>query len=148
MHLYNYCRWNMRWKLTALLPWKWKIQLDSMVQDYIVGENQHKNYSFIIDETNVASDMHIRFYVERNAVATVEILIASTSINVHIDCVLRGEGAQVRIAGAYVGQHSDKINVTTMQHHPAPHTRSSLIMKGILRDNAFAQYHGNVRIEK
>jgi len=119
-----------------------------MICEYTVGENQHKNYSFLIDETTAASNMHIRFYIERNAVVTVEILIATTSVQVHIECVLRGEGADARISGIYIGCATDKINITTLQHHNAPHTRSALIMKGILRDKAYADYHGNVRIEK
>ena len=29
MRLCNYFPWNMPWKLTGLLKWKWKIQLDN-----------------------------------------------------------------------------------------------------------------------
>lgn len=119
-----------------------------MVNEYIVGQNQHKNYSLLIDETNILSDLHIRLHVERNAFVLVEVLIASTSINVHIECTLLGEGADARISGIYWGQATDKITITTVQQHDAAHTRSTLIMKGVLRSQAQAHYHGNVRIEK
>ncbi len=115
-----------------------------MVNTYVVGENQHKNYSFLIE---ASGDQHIRFYVERDANLVVEILIASTT-NVHIECILQGTGAQASVSGAYMLDGSDKIQITTMQHHRAAHTQSSLIMKGLLRDSAQAQYHGTVRIEK
>jgi hypothetical protein len=139
---------------------KWKIQLGNTIQEYIVGENQHKKYCFLIDLSADASsealakgealakeDQHIRFYVERNAQLNVEILIAS-SINVHIECTLLGVGADARITGAYILDASQKVHITTLQHHVVPHTSSTLVMKGLLRGSAQAQYHGMVRIEK
>ena len=92
--------------------------------------------------------MHIRFYVERNAVLKVEMLIAHTNTNVVIDCVLRGEGADARIMGAYIVDGADRVQINTTQHHIAENTRSTLVMKGVLRDNAHAQYHGTIRVEK
>jgi Fe-S cluster assembly protein SufD len=127
-----------------------------MICEYTVGENQHKHYSFLIDQKTAGdlsdealakSDQHIRFYVERNAKLNVEILIASTT-NVHIECILRGVGAEVSISGAYILDASHKAQITTVQRHRAAHTQSSLIMKGLLRDSAQAQYHGTVLIEK
>ena len=118
------------------------------MHEYIVGENQHKNYCFLIDETTAVHDMHIRFYVERNAVLVAEILIAHVDINVTIDCVLRGEGADARIMGAYILDASNKVQINTMQHHNVPCARSTLVMKGVLRDSAHVHYHGTIRVEK
>jgi Fe-S cluster assembly protein SufD len=95
----------------------------------------------------VADNQHIRFYVERNAKLVVEMLIASTA-NVHIECILAGVGAEARITGAYMLDTSHKAQISTLQHHVVPHTSSTLLMKGLLRDSAQAQYHGTVRIEK
>lgn len=117
------------------------------MREYIIGENQQQHYSLVIDDTT-AGDQHMRFYLERNAGLTVEILIASTTINVHVECVLGGKNADARIVGAYLIDASHKAQISTLQHHIVPHTRSTLIMKGLLRDNAQSQYHGTVRIEK
>jgi Fe-S cluster assembly protein SufD len=124
------------------LPWRWKIQLAST---YNIAENQHKNYSFLIDAE--ATGQHICFYVERNAKLNVEMLITSTA-NVHVECILVGEGAEARITGAYMLNASQKTHISTLQHHIALRTSSTLLMKGLLRDSAQAQYHGTVRIEK
>jgi Fe-S cluster assembly protein SufD len=118
------------------------------VKEYIVGENQQKNYCFLIDKTSALHDMHICFYLERNAKLVVDLLIVSTTINVHVECRLLGEGADARIMGAYILDATDKVTITTMQHHAVAHTQSLLIMKGVLRDNAHAQYHGTIRVEK
>src|SRR6266404_2243814 len=98
-----------------------------MICEYTVGENQHKSYSFLIDETSALHDMHIRFYLERNAMLVAEILIASVDAQVIIDCVLRGEGADARIMGAYILDAAHKVTIATTQHHSAAHTRSALI---------------------
>jgi Fe-S cluster assembly protein SufD len=114
------------------------------MREYVVVENQHKHYSFLIE---ASGDQHIRFYVERDAKLVVEVLIASTT-NVHIECILAGVGADASITGAYMLDAAQKVQITTMQHHRAAHTQSSLVMKGLLRGSAYAQYHGTVRIEK
>jgi len=116
--------------------------------EYIVDENQHKSYFFLIDTIDPFQDTHLRFYVKRNAVVVVEILIAHVSAQVVIDCILQEEGADARITGVYMINASDKVTVTTTQHHVAPHTRSMLTMKGILQDNADAHYQGIIRVEK
>jgi Fe-S cluster assembly protein SufD len=121
-----------------------------VIREYVVGENQHKNYSFLIDLPAVAlakEGQHIRFYVERNARLVVEILITSAA-NVHFECILVGVGADAHITGAYMLDALHKAQITTLQHHVVPHTQSRLLMKGLLRDSAQAQYYGTVRIEK
>jgi Fe-S cluster assembly protein SufD len=118
------------------------------MQEYIVGENQQKNYCFLFDKINALHDTHIRFYVERNAVLVLEILIVHVSVDLVVDCIVQGEGAEARIFGAYILNASDTVTITTMQHHTVAHARSNLVMKGILRENAYAQYHGAIRVEK
>lgn len=123
-----------------------------MVNEYRIGENQEKNYSFLIDlsadvssEALAKEDQHIRFYVERNARLVVEMLMVSTA-NVHVECILQGEGADARIMGAYILDASHAGKITTVQEHAVANARSTLVMKGVLRDNAQAQYHGTIRV--
>ncbi|HLC07590.1 MAG TPA: SufD family Fe-S cluster assembly protein [Candidatus Babeliales bacterium] len=119
-----------------------------MVCEYIVGENQHKKYVFLIDEGSAMRDKHIRFCVERNAALVVEILVVHADVHVNIDCILQGEGADARIVGAYIGSASHRIQITSFQHHQVPHTSSVLVMRGALYGSAQAQYHGTIRVDK
>jgi Fe-S cluster assembly scaffold protein SufB len=122
--------------------------LDNVVRNYIVGENEQFNYALLIDEHSAVGHQHLCFYLERNAVLVAEILIVRSDAHVTIDCVLRGQGAQATIAGAYSMHQSHKVQINTMQHHQAAHTRSTLVMRGVLRDSAHAQYHGLIRVDK
>lgn len=118
------------------------------MREYIVGENQQQHYCFIFDQTTGLHNIHLRFYVERNAVLLVEIFIANVTLDIIIDCVLQGEGAGASIKGVYMADALHKVTMFTMQHHKVGHAQSKLIMKGIVRDNAQAHYHGTIRVEK
>jgi Fe-S cluster assembly protein SufD len=130
------------------LQWKWKIQLDNAVRTYIIGENEQFNYTLLLDEHSVAEHQHLCFYLERNATLVAEIFILHRDVQVTIDCVLRGQGSQARIVGAYSVSQSHKVQIKTMQHHQAGNTRSTLLMKGVVRDSAYAEYRGLIRIDK
>lgn len=122
--------------------------MDNITCEYIVGENEHKKYTFLIDKANATYDKHLCFYVQRNATLVIEILVVHADARVNIDCILQGEGADARIIGAYIGSASHAIHITSFQHHQVPHTSSVLIMKGALYDNAHAHYHGTIRIDE
>lgn len=118
------------------------------MQEYRVGESQQQHLSFVFDQTVEVQDMHIRVYAERNAIAVVEILIVNVSIDIKLDCIMQGEGADVCIKGIYLVNASHKVTITTMQHHKTAYTRSNLIIRGVVHDNAQVHYHGTIRVEK
>ncbi|HSC25342.1 MAG TPA: SufD family Fe-S cluster assembly protein [Candidatus Babeliales bacterium] len=119
-----------------------------MVYTYVINENQQKNYNFLFDNSNHADNVFIQFDVHQNATLVAEILIAHTNVNITINCILRGEGADARITGIYILEQSNTIKINTLQHHQSAHTRSLLIMKGALCDNARVNYQGTIRVEQ
>lgn len=117
------------------------------MQDYIIGENQHQRYAFVIDKDNGCDEQHYYFYLECNAHLDAEFLIVNTSIELTIECILAGHGAQARITGAYGVRGLHKVKINTIQHHQAAHTSSTLAMRGVLYDEAHAHYHGTITVE-
>lgn len=61
---------------------------------------------------------------------------------------LQGAGAQARLHGYYVGKNSAHISLNTDQIHTAPHTRSSLIMHGLLAQLSGAHYCGTITVNE
>ena len=122
--------------------------MDKIKYEYTIGADEHRNYALLVDDKNGAAAQHYCFYLERNAVLVVELLIVHKDVDLTIECVLRGEGADARIAGAYGLHLSNKVKIYTVQHHVAAHTRSRLIMRGVVRDSAHAYYHGTIRVDK
>jgi len=122
--------------------------LDSPKNEYIIGENQHLNYEFFIDNKNNGTVQYYCFYLERNAVLRAEFFIMHADVELVVECVLNGNGAHADVVGVY-GAHSNNIvRIKTVQHHRAAHTHSSVVMRGIVRDSAQAYYHGTICVEK
>ncbi len=117
-------------------------------REYIVGPNQQQTYTFIFDEHTAVTDVHLSFYVERDAMLIVYVLIVNVDACVNINSILRGQGSDIRIHGAYLLSGDHQATITTVQHHLDAHTRSSLVMKGALKDSAQAHYRGTIRVEK
>lgn len=118
------------------------------MREYIVGKNQQQQHTFICDQHTQETDVHLRFYIQADATLTLHVLVAYTSVQIKIECILRGKGAYAHIYGAYMIAEQHSVVINTVQHHQAPHTSSTLMMKGALRDSACAQFHGTIRVEK
>ena len=102
----------------------------------------------MIDDADAVHDMQLRFYVERNAALVIYLLIADNNARIKIDSLLRGEGAQVHVKGAYILSGEHAVSIDTFQHHQAAHTSSTLVMKGALRGKSHAHYCGTIRVER
>jgi len=122
--------------------------LDSSKYEYIIGENQHLNYEFFIDNNNSGTTQYYYFYLESNAVLRAEFLIMHADVELIIECVLGGSGAHADIVGVYGVYNNNITRIKTVQHHRAVHTRSVVVMRGIVCDSAQAYYHGTIRVEK
>ncbi|MFZ1720725.1 MAG: SufD family Fe-S cluster assembly protein [Candidatus Moraniibacteriota bacterium] len=57
-------------------------------------------------------------------------------------------GAEAIIYGLYIGNDEDRHFLNIIQHHLAPQTKSSALVKSVLDDTASFHYHGTIRIEK
>ena len=129
------------------MQWKWKTQLDN-IREYVIAENEQQQFIFRCDHNEAQQDLFLRFYMQAYATLTVQLIIAHVSANVKIECILRGEGAQARIQGAYLLSEHNIVMINTFQHHEVANTSSTVVMKGALRDTASVKYHGTIRVEK
>ena len=115
---------------------------------YIVAQNQQECYTFVFDHHVKHTEHILHFYVEAYATLTVHILIMHSNMRIKIECILGGKGAHATINGAYIISGIHSVIIETFQHHKAPYTSSTLIMKGALSDQAQANYNGTICIEK
>lgn len=61
---------------------------------------------------------------------------------------LVGSGAEVEIAGALQAKGKEKIDVTVVIHHQAPHTRANTTLRGVGDDNATVRFVGRIKIDE
>lgn len=60
---------------------------------------------------------------------------------------IAGEGAQVKIWGAFKAKQNEMVNITLTIVHKAPHTRVNTILKGVAGDSASVRFFGLIKIE-
>lgn len=63
-----------------------------------------------------------------------------------IDANLAGEGSVALMSGAYFVDGRQHLDYDTEQNHLAPHTRSDLLYKGALKDEARSVWQGNIHV--
>lgn len=61
---------------------------------------------------------------------------------------LTAPGAEAHIYALYTGKNEDRHTLSITQHHLAPQTKSSALVKSVLDDTASFSYFGTIRIEK
>ncbi len=61
---------------------------------------------------------------------------------------LIGPGADVEIGGAFLAENEEKIDVTVIIHHKAPHTRANTTLRGVGRDKARVRFVGRIIIDE
>lgn len=60
---------------------------------------------------------------------------------------LVGNGSSATVLGLVRGTKAAKIQVHTLQHHQAPNTTSSLLIKSVLSDKSVCMYEGGIRVD-
>ncbi len=64
------------------------------------------------------------------------------------DSVLEGPGGESELLAGYFGTGTQMHDLRTVQHHAAPQTRSELLFKGVVANQAHSVYSGLIRVEK
>jgi Fe-S cluster assembly protein SufD len=61
---------------------------------------------------------------------------------------LKQPGAEVEITGSFAVDGQDKVDITVVMHHQAPHTRANTVLRGVGRDQAQIRFVGRIMIDK
>jgi Fe-S cluster assembly protein SufD len=87
--------------------------------------------------------------VGRDASLTSSVMaLGGSYARVRTDSSLLGQGGESRLLAAYFGDGTQEHDFRTMQDHAAPKTKSDLLFKGAVEDEAHAVYSGLIRVRK
>jgi Fe-S cluster assembly protein SufD len=78
----------------------------------------------------------------------VAIGLGGTRAKSRMESLLAGEGANVKVTGAYLLRGQEHADYDTTQEHAAPHTTSDLFFKGVLDDGARSVWRGVIRVDR
>lgn len=89
------------------------------------------------------------FVVKKNSHATIVFMIrADNAVLVKPTVHLRGSDSRATIIGIAYGTKKADIRIITLQHHEAPNTTSSLLIKSVMTDYAQCTYEGSIAVDK
>jgi Fe-S cluster assembly protein SufD len=74
--------------------------------------------------------------------------IGGTRAKSRMESLLAGQGAHVKVTGAYYLTGREHVDYDTTQEHAAPNTTSDLAFKGVLADRSRAVWRGVIRVDK
>jgi Fe-S cluster assembly protein SufD len=74
--------------------------------------------------------------------------LGGTRAKSRMESLLAGQGAHVKVTGAYYLTGSEHIDYDTTQEHAAPNTTSDLAFKGVLDGHSRAVWRGVIRVDK
>jgi Fe-S cluster assembly protein SufD len=102
-----------------------------------VQEHGPRTWSIVLQRAHVGRDASLR----SSAVA-----LGGEYARLRSESLLTGEGAESDLLAVYFGDQTQMLDFRTLQDHAAPRTRSDLLFKGAVEDQARSVYSGLIRL--
>jgi Fe-S cluster assembly protein SufD len=120
------------------------------VTELIVGDNSHLRYLAVQEHGSRTWHLGLqRALVGRDAtLKTSAVVLGGDYARLRSESVLQGEGGESDQLAVYFADGSQMLDFRTLQDHDAPRTRSDLLFKGAVEDDARSVYSGLVHLRK
>jgi Fe-S cluster assembly protein SufD len=120
------------------------------VTELLVDDNAHLRYLSV--QEHGPRTWHLGFQrsqVGRDAtVHTSAVALGGDYARLRSEARLDGQGSESNQLAVYFGDGTQMLDFRTLQDHDAPHTRSDLLFKGAVEDEARSVYSGLVRLRR
>jgi Fe-S cluster assembly protein SufD len=120
------------------------------VVELILDDNAHLRYLSVQEHGPRTWHLGLqRAVVGRDAsLRTSAVALGGDYARLRSEALLRGQGAESDQLAVYFGDGKQMLDFRTLQDHDAPWTRSDLLFKGAVEDEARSVYSGLVRLRK
>jgi Fe-S cluster assembly protein SufD len=102
-----------------------------------VQEHGPQTWSIVLQRAHLGRDATLR----SSAVA-----LGGEYARLRSESLLTGQGAESDLLAVYFGDQQQMLDFRTLQDHQAPHTRSDLLFKGAVEEEARSVYSGLIRL--
>jgi Fe-S cluster assembly protein SufD len=102
-----------------------------------VQEHGPRTWSIMLQRAHIGRDATLR----SSAVA-----LGGEYARLRSESLLTGQGAESDLLAVYYGDQTQMLDFRTLQDHQAPHTRSDLLFKGAVEEEARSVYSGLIRL--
>ena len=123
--------------------------IDAVVE-LLVGDGAHLRYLSLQEHGTGAWQIALqRAHLGRDAtLRSSAVALGGDYARLRSESLLAGQAAESDQLAVYFGDGHQMLDFRTLQDHDAPHTRSDLLFKGAVEDDARSVYSGLVRIRK
>jgi Fe-S cluster assembly protein SufD len=120
------------------------------VVELIVGDNAHVRYLSVQEHGARTWQIALqRAHVGRDAtLRSTVVALGGDYARLRSEARLDGRGAESDLTAVYFGDGHQMLDFRTLQDHVAPNTRSDLLFKGAVEDEARSVYSGLIRVGK
>jgi Fe-S cluster assembly protein SufD len=118
------------------------------VVELLVGDGAHVRYLSVQEHGPKTWQVALqRAHLGRDAsLRSSAVALGGDYARLRSESRLDGEGAESDLIAVYFGDGTQMLDFRTLQDHAAPHTRSNLLFKGAVEDEAHSVYSGLVRL--
>src|SRR5204863_169016 len=120
------------------------------VVELLVGDNARLRYVSVQEHGPRTWQVALqRAHVGRDATLhSAAVALGGDYARLRSESRLMGEGAESELMAVYFGDGTQMLDFRTLQDHAAPRTRSDLLFKGAVEDEAQSVYSGLIHIRK
>jgi Fe-S cluster assembly protein SufD len=118
------------------------------VVELLVGDNAHVRYLSVQEQGAHTWQIALqRAHLGRDAsLKSSVVALGGSYARLRSESLLAGSGAESDLTAVYFGDGHQMLDFRTLQDHDAPNTRSDLLFKGAVEDQAQSVYSGLIRI--
>ncbi len=118
------------------------------VVELVVGDNARLHYLSVQEHGPTTWQVALqRAHVGRDAsLHSSAVALGGDYARLRSESLLGGDNAQSDLMAVYFGDHTQMLDFRTLQDHDAPNTRSDLLFKGAVEDQAHSVYSGLIRL--
>jgi len=118
------------------------------VVELVVGDNARLRYLSVQEHGPKTWQVALqRAHVGRDAsLHSSAVALGGDYARLRSESLLAGDNAESDLMAVYFGDHTQMLDFRTLQDHDAPNTRSDLLFKGAVEDQAHSVYSGLIRL--
>jgi Fe-S cluster assembly protein SufD len=118
------------------------------VVELLVGDNARLRYLSVQEHGATTWQVALqRAHVGRDAsLHSSAVALGGDYARLRSESLLEGDNAESDLMAVYFGDHTQMLDFRTLQDHDAPNTRSDLLFKGAVEDQAHSVYSGLIRL--
>jgi len=118
------------------------------VVELLVGDNARLRYLAVQEHGPKTWQVALqRAHVGRDAsLHSSAVALGGDYARLRSESLLAGDNAESDLMAVYFGDHTQMLDFRTLQDHDAPSTRSDLLFKGAVEDQAHSVYSGLIRL--